>query len=105
MVATLGFCGRDIADWCQQASVIEPFYPFQRGEFHGLEAVPRPAAVNDLGLVKPVDGLGERVVVAVADAADRGFNADFPQPFRIFYRDILGVLNRSSQHQDFVRSS
>jgi hypothetical protein len=57
----LGFRGRDIADWCQQASVIEPIYPFQGGEFHGLEATPRPAPVNDLGLVKPVDGLGERV--------------------------------------------
>ncbi len=61
MVAFFGFCGRDIADWRQQAPVVEPFYPFQRGEFHGLEAVPRPAAVNDLCLVKPLDALGERI--------------------------------------------
>jgi len=59
IVAFFGFYERDIADWCQQASVIEPIYPFQGGEFHGLEAAPRPAAVNDLGFVKPVDGLGE----------------------------------------------
>jgi hypothetical protein len=33
--------------------------------------------VNDLGFVKPVDGLGERVVITVADTADRGFNPGF----------------------------
>jgi hypothetical protein len=33
--------------------------------------------VNDLGFVKPVDGLGERVVIAIADTADRGFNPGF----------------------------
>ena len=91
VVAFLGFCWRDVADWCQQASVIEPIYPFQGGEFHGLEAAPRPAAVNDLCLVKPVDGLGERVVVTVADAADGRLNPGLKQPFRIFYRDILAA--------------
>jgi hypothetical protein len=98
MKAFFGFRGRDIADWRHQAPVIEPIYPFQHGEFHGHEAAPRPAAVNDLGFVKPVDSLSERVVAARADAADRGFNPGLKQPFRIFYRDILGVLNRSSQH-------
>ena len=61
MVATLGFRGRDIADWRQQAPVIEPIYPFQGSEFYGLEAAPRPAPMNVLCLVKPVDGLGERI--------------------------------------------
>jgi hypothetical protein len=60
--------------------------------------VARPAAVNDLGLVKPVDGLGECIVAARADTTDRGFNPGLKQLFRVFYRDILGVLNRSSQH-------
>ena len=45
----------------------------------------------DPGFVKPVDGLGERVVIAVADAADRGFNPGFQSPFRIPYRDILAA--------------
>jgi hypothetical protein len=47
--------------------------------------------VNNLGFVKPVDGLGERVVIAIADAADRRFNPGLKQPFRIFYRDILAA--------------
>jgi hypothetical protein len=32
---------------------------------------------NDLGLVKPIDRLGERVVVTVADAADRALDTGF----------------------------
>ncbi len=60
IVAFFCFRRRNIADWCQQASVIEPIYPFQGSEFHVLEAAPRPTPVNDLGLQKPVDGLGER---------------------------------------------
>ena len=47
--------------------------------------------MNDLGLVKPVDGLGERVVVAIADAAHRRLNPGLKKPFRIFYRDILAA--------------
>jgi hypothetical protein len=79
-----GFRGRNIADWCQKSSVIETIYPFQGGQFHGLEAAPRPAPMNDLCLVKSVDGLGERVVAARADAADRGFNPGIKQPFVYF---------------------
>lgn len=36
-----------------------------------LARLPGPAAVDDLGLVEPVDGLGQGVVVAVAGAAHR----------------------------------
>ena len=68
------FC---IADLLQAAPVIEAIYLFQRGEFHGLEAEPRPATMNGLGLMKPVDGLNERVVVAVSDTPDRSLNPGF----------------------------
>ena len=36
-----------------------------------------------LGLVEPVDGLGERVVVAVADGADRRAGADLGEAFGV----------------------
>ena len=49
--------------------MIEPVDPFQRGVFYGIQMPPRTATVNDLGFVEPDDGLGERVVVAVAGAA------------------------------------
>src|ERR1700750_863119 len=42
-----------------------------------------------LGLVKAVDGLGERVVAAVSNTPDRWFDASFSQSFGIFDRDIL----------------
>ncbi len=45
--------------------------------------------MNDLGLVKSIDGLGERIFAARADTTDRGLNPGLKQPFRIFYRDIL----------------
>ena len=53
-----------------QSVVVEPSYPFQRGELYRLLGLPRPAPVDHLGLVEPVDGLGQRVVVAVALGAD-----------------------------------
>lgn len=41
--------------------------------------------MNDLSLEQAVDGFGQRIVVAVANAADRRFDAGFAQP--------LGVAN------------
>jgi hypothetical protein len=64
-----GFGWRDVADGLEQPAVVEPVDPFQRGELDGLERPPWPAPVDDLGLVETIDGLGERVVIAVADAA------------------------------------
>ena len=45
--------------------------------------------MDHLGLVEPVDRLGERVVVAVADAADRRHQAGLGQALRILDRDVL----------------
>jgi len=45
--------------------------------------------MNDLGLVTPAYGLGERVLVTVADTTDRGLNPGFQQPFRLLDGDIL----------------
>jgi hypothetical protein len=54
--------------------------------------------VNQLGLVQPVDGLGQCVVVAVATAADLGFDAGFCQPFGVpdgnVLRFSIGVMNQ-----------
>ena len=74
--------------------MVEPVDPFQGGKFHGFEVAPWPASVDDLGLVKPVDGFGERIVVTVADASDRGFDACFGQSFGVFDRQILPAAIR-----------
>jgi hypothetical protein len=45
--------------------------------------------MDDLGFVEAVNGLGESIVVAVADAADRGLDARRGKPLGIFDRDVL----------------
>src|SRR5271165_2083873 len=89
IVARFGFGRRNVSDRLQQSAIIEPIDPFEGGELHGLEVAPRPAPPNDLGLVKPVDRLGERVVVGISDAADGRFDAGVFQSLRVFDRDIL----------------
>ena len=70
IVALLGLGGRDIADRLQKPPVVEPVHPFQRRTLDGFERTPRSASMDDLGLDKPVDGLCESVVIAVANAPD-----------------------------------
>ncbi len=77
--------------------MIEPVDPFQCGELDGFDVAPRPTPPNDLGFIEPVDRLGERIVVAVADAADGRLDAGVLQALRVFDRDILGGFNWSSQ--------
>ena len=47
--------------------------------------------MDQLGFVKAIDGLGERVVVTIADAANGRLNAGFGQAFGVFDRDILAA--------------
>ena len=60
-VVCLGFGRRDVADGLQQAMVVEPGHPFQRGQLHRFLRFPRPPAFDQLGLVQPVDRLGQGV--------------------------------------------
>lgn len=71
VVSLLGDRRRDVADGPKQAAVVETVAPFERGVFDGLERSPRSPVMDHLGLVETVDGLGQSVVVAIADAADR----------------------------------
>ena len=68
VVALLGLGRRDVADGLHQPAIVEPVDPFEGRELDGFERPPRPAPMNDLGLVKSVDGLGQSIAVAVADA-------------------------------------
>ena len=45
--------------------------------------------MDELGLVEPVDGLGQGVVIAVALAAHRRLDAGFCQPFGVPDADVL----------------
>ena len=79
VVAFLSFGWWDVADRLQQPSVVEPVDPFQRGELDGFKRPPGSAPVDELSLVEAVDGLGESVVVAVADAAHGRLHAGLGQ--------------------------
>ena len=59
--------------------VVEPRYPFERGELDCFLGFPWSPAVNQFGLVQAVDGLGQGVVAAVALAAHRRLDASFRQ--------------------------
>lgn len=75
IILFFGFGGRDAADGLQQPAVVEPVDLFERGVLDGLKAAPRATPVDHLGLVESVDRLARRVVIAVADAADRGLGS------------------------------
>ena len=44
----LGLGWRDVSDWLQQASIVEPVDPFQGFPFHGICCFPRAQPVDDL---------------------------------------------------------
>jgi hypothetical protein len=104
----LCFCGRDVANGFEQAPVVEPVYPFERGVFDRFERSPRSPPVDHLGpfdfaqdrLVKAIDGFGQSVVIAVADTADRGLDARFGEAFGVLDRDVLaaaiGVMDETA---------
>ena len=69
MVEIFVLGGRDMLAVAVQPPVVEPVDPFQRGELDGFQVSPRAAAPDHLGFVEAVDGLGQGVVEAVADAA------------------------------------
>ena len=83
IVTCFGLGGWNSADRFEQASIVEPVDPFQRGELDGFQASPRAASPDHLGLVEAVDRLGQGVVVTVADAADRRLNAGAGQSFGV----------------------
>jgi len=71
-----------VPDRPEQASLIEPVDPAECRELHVLQALPA-TTIDQLGLVEPVDRFGERVVIRVADAPDRGRDAGLGQAFRV----------------------
>ena len=79
IILIFGFGRRDVADGLQQSAMVEPVDPFEGRVFHRFERSPGPTAMDDLGLVETVDRLGQSVVVAVGDAADRGLDPGLDQ--------------------------
>src|SRR4029077_11354368 len=114
VVAVFSFGWRYVADGLQQPAMVEPVHPFERGESNGSEASPWSTSMDELRLVKAVDCLGERIVVAVADAADGWLYPGFCQAFSVFYGNVLassvavvhqpGAMERPTFMQSLIES-
>jgi IS30 family transposase len=101
IIARFGFGRRDISDWLEQSSIVEPVDPFEGGELDRLEAAPWAASPDDLGFVEPIDGLGEGVVIGITDTADGRLDAGFGEAVGVADRHVWGEFKGSSQHFDF----
>ena len=62
--------------------------------FDAFEAAPRVATVDDFGLERTIDRLGQSIVLTVANAANQVLDASLSQPFGIFDRQILRATVR-----------
>ncbi len=69
--------GWNVTDRLKQAAVIEPVYPFERSHLDSLQVAPRAKSMNHFSLVQTVYRLGQCVIVGVAHAAYRRFDASF----------------------------
>jgi hypothetical protein len=82
--------GRLIASHSASASAVNRarFAGAQGSESHHFGTAPRSALVDHLGPEQAVDRFGERVAVAVADAADPRLDAGFEQGLGEADRDL-----------------
>jgi hypothetical protein len=79
-------------------AVVVSVYPGECRHLDSLAGLPWCAPVDQFGFEKAVDGFCERVVIAVADAANLWLTAGFGQALGVFDCDVLGGFNWSSQH-------
>jgi hypothetical protein len=49
--------------------------------------------MDHFGLVETVDGLGQRIIVAVADAANGRLDTGFGQALGVFDREVLAAAD------------
>lgn len=71
------------------ASIHVPGHSFQRRQFDGFPRFPRGAPMNQFRLVQAVDRFGQRVIVAVATAADGRLDTRVSQMFTVPNADVL----------------
>ena len=62
VIGCLQIDGWDVAAVFVEAAVVEPVDPFGGGQLDLLDRPPGLAGFDQLGLVQPVDGLGQGVV-------------------------------------------
>ena len=68
---------RDVPDGTEEAIVVESVDPARGRHFHRQSVWPCSLPTADLGFVEAIDRLGQGIVIAVADAADRRHQLGF----------------------------
>ena len=88
---------RDASERGVQALVVEPGDVFDDGELELCAGAP-DAVADQLGLEAVDEALRGRVVVGIADGADRGEHAVVVEGLGVVEGGVLPEFNRSSQH-------
>ena len=72
VVGRFAFGGWDVAAVLVRAAVVEPVDVLGGGQLDRVGSAPGPVALDQLGLVQPVDGLGQgNLCLGVAPSASR----------------------------------
>ena len=65
-VGDFDFRGGVVVQGLVQAGCVPPVDPLRRGQFDGFDGLPQVFGMDEFGLVEPVDGFGQGVVVGVS---------------------------------------
>ena len=93
-VHLLRFDWRDVAERFEQTLFVEPIDPLQCFPFDLIFGLPRPEAGNGLSFEQADNRLGQRIVIAVIDAADGRFQPGIDQPLCVLDRYVLRPASR-----------
>src|SRR3982751_1384512 len=93
-------CGRrDVAERPHQPAIVEPVDPFEGSQLDSLEGAPWSTTMNQLCLVKTINGLGQRVVIRITDTADRWLDPCCRQSLCVLNGNVLttpvGMMDES----------
>jgi hypothetical protein len=72
--------------------LVKPVHPIEGFPLERLDCLPGAFLANNFGLVKAIDGLGQRIVVAVSGAAHRGLDSRLQEPLAVANGDVLRAL-------------
>ena len=88
-VGRRSLCGSAVAQGLVETARVPPVLPPHGGLLDRLDALPEPRGVDELGLVEPVDGLGQVVVVRVAHGAYRSRHPGGDEGIAVRQTDVL----------------
>jgi hypothetical protein len=82
-----------MTDGFKETFLVKPVHPIEGLPLQGLDRLPGPLFANDFGLVKAIDGLCKRVVVAVSGTAHRRLDVCLSELLAVADGDVLEPLS------------